>query len=173
MLSLTVLLALFLSGCEVVFTNAPAGKPKQDKALIGRWLKEEEQKPGWVQFDEANHGQLNVSFLPAAPEERNPLFTAQLVTIADHSYMILNPTNEDRDKGFMIARYEISGDKLDVWTPSGDKFKALIKQKRITGEAASTAAMVTDSPENVARLLQSKEGADAFEYFGKFSRVKR
>jgi hypothetical protein len=173
-ISLTLLLVLLLSGCEVVFTHAPVGKLREDKALVGNWINEEKGKESpTLQFDKGAGGEIKVSFLPANPDEQNPLFTARISTIANHSYMVLNPTNEDRDKGFLIARYEITGDELITWLPNAEKFKTLIQQKRIVGEAQSMGAVITDSPDNVARLLASKDSEDAFELFGKFRRTKR
>jgi hypothetical protein len=99
MISLALLCALLLCGCEVVFTHTPAGKLREDKALIGGWINEEKGKESpTLQFDKGDGGEIKVSFLPAKPDERNPLFTARILTIANHSYMVLNPTNEDRDK---------------------------------------------------------------------------
>jgi len=85
----------------------------------------------------------------------------------------LNPTNEDRDKGFLIARYEITGDELIIWLPNEEKFKTLIQEKRIIGEAQSMDARVTDSADNIAKLLASTDIKDAFETFGKFRRIRR
>lgn len=173
-ISLTLLLALFLSGCEVIFTNAPAGKISTDKALIGSWIAQEKGKEVMtLKFDKGAGEEIRVSLLPADHDERNPLFTANIVTIANRSYLVLNPTNEDRDKGFLIARYEITGEELATWIPNEERFKTLIQQKRISGEVRSMGAMVSDSPENLAKLFESKDVEDAFEVFGKFRRVKR
>jgi hypothetical protein len=62
---------------------------------------------------------------------------------------------------------------LIVWLPNEEKFKTLIQQKRIIGEAQSMGAVVTDSADNVAKLLASSDIKDAFETFGKFRRVRR
>jgi hypothetical protein len=174
LISLTLLLALFLCGCEVVFTHAPAGKLMKDKALVGNWINEGKDKEATtLQFDRGAGGEINVSFLPANRDERNPVFSARILMIANHSYMVLNPTNEDRDKGFLIARYEITGDELIIWLPNEEKFKTLIQQKRIIGEAQSMDARVTDSADNIAKLLASTDIKDAFETFGKFRRIRR
>jgi hypothetical protein len=174
MISLTLLWALLLCGCEVVFTHAPAGKLREDKALIGGWINEEKGKEATtLHFDKGAGGEIKISFLPANRDERNPVLTAKILIIANHSYLVLNPTNEDRDKGFLIARYEITGDELMVWLPNEEKFKTLIQQKRIIGEAQSMDAIVTDSADNVAKLLASTDIKDAFEIFGKFRRIRR
>jgi len=34
-------------------------------------------------------------------------------------------------------------------------------------------ALVTDSPNNIAKLLASKDSEDAFEIFGRFRRIRR
>ena len=134
-ISLLVVIAVSLSGCVVVFTNAPAGKPKEDKALLGRWINEEKTKEAiTVQFEKGLRGEVNVSFLPAKPDEKNPVFTARLFEIGAHSYMVLNPTDEDRDKGFLIARYAINDGELTVWLLNSDKVANLIKQKKSRGK---------------------------------------
>jgi hypothetical protein len=173
-ISLLVVMAVALSGCQVVFTNAPAGKPKEDKALRGRWNSEEKDKEAMtVRFDKGVRGEVNVSFLPAKPGDRNPVFTAKLFELGTHSYMVLTPTDAvDRDKGFLIVRYEISGDELSVWIPNSDKVAALIKQKRISGEGGQSSATVTENSDSVSRFLQSKDGQETFEVFGKFRRVR-
>jgi hypothetical protein len=173
-ISLTLLLALFLSGCEVIFTHAPAGKISTDKALIGSWIAQEKGKEVMtLKFDKGAGEEIRVSLLPADHDERNPLFTANIVTIANRSYLVLNPTNEDRDKGFLLARYEISGEELAIWIPNEEKFKTLIQQKKIIGESRSMGALVSDNPENLAKLFESKDIEDAFEVFGKFRRIRR
>ena len=171
-ISLLVVIAVALSGCQVVFTNLPAGKPREDKTLRGRWNSEEKDKEAMtVQFEKGPRGEVNVSFLPAKPGDKNPVFTAKLFELGTQSYMALNPTDaEDRDKGFLIVRYEISGDELSVWIPNSEKVAALIKQKRISGEGGQSGATVTENSENVSRFLQ--DGQEAFEVFGKFRKVK-
>ena len=172
-ISLLVLIALSLSGCQVVFTNPPAAKPKEDKALRGRWTSEEKEKEAMtVRFERRNRGEVDVSFLPDDPDKKNPVFTAKLFEIGGRSYMVLNPTDADRDKGFLIVRYEINGDELAVWILNSEKVAALIKQKRVAGEGGQSGATVTESADNVSRFLQSRDGQDAFEVFGKFRRTR-
>ena len=173
-ISLLVVIAVALAGCQVVFTNLPAGKTREDKALRGRWNSEEKDKEAMtVQFEKGSRGEVNVSFLPAKPGDKNPVFTAKLFELGTQSYMALTPTDaEDRGRGFLIVRYEISGDELSVWIPNSEKVAALIKQKRLSGEGGQSSATVTENSENVSRFLQSKDGQEAFEVFGKFRKVK-
>jgi len=174
MTSLALLLSLFLGGCEVVFIHPPAGKLKLDKTLLGSWINQEKEKEATtLKFDKGTGEEIKISFLPANHDEKNPVLTARILIIANRSYMILNPTNEDRDKGFLLARYEITAGELVIWLPNSEKFKILIQQKRIRGTAESIDPVVTDSPDNLAKLLESKESEDAFEIFGKFRRGKR
>src|SRR5258708_13257200 len=122
-ISVTLLLALFLCGCEVVFTHAPAGKLTKDKALVGNWINEEKGKEATtLQLDKGSGGEIKVSFLPANPDEPNPVLTAKILIIANHSYMVLNPTNEDRHKGFLIALYEITCTDLIIYIPTEETF---------------------------------------------------
>jgi hypothetical protein len=171
--SLLVVVAASLSGCLVVFTNSPAGKPKEDKALLGRWASEEKDKEKMtVQFEKGLRGEVKVSFLPAVPGDKNPVFTAKLFAIGAHSYMALNPTDEeDHDKGFVIARYAIRDGELSVWLLNSTKVTDLIKQKKISGEGQQTGATVTESADSVSRFLQSRGADEAFEDFGKFRRA--
>jgi hypothetical protein len=172
-ISLLVVMAVTLTGCQVVFTNLPAEKPKEDKTLLGRWSSEEKDKEAMTaQFEKGRPGELNVSFLPAKAGEKNPVFTAKLFGVGVYSYMALSPTDEDRDKYFLIVRYEISGDELSVWTPNSDKVADLITRKRISGEAGSYGAAVTESTDGVSRFLQSKDGQGTFEVLGKFRKSK-
>src|SRR6266853_5042730 len=93
---LALLLTLFLCGCEVVFTHAPAGKRTKDKALVGNWINEgKEKEVTALQLDKGAGGEIKVSFLPANPDAPNPGFTAKMLIIANHSYMVRNPTSED------------------------------------------------------------------------------
>ena len=102
-ISFLVVMAVFLSGCEVVFTHAPAGITKEDNAILGRWIStDKEDSQGWVQFDGDPRGQMNVSFRSDDPDEKNPKFAATVLTIGVHSYLVLNPTNGDRDETFLI-----------------------------------------------------------------------
>jgi hypothetical protein len=156
-----------------MFTHAPAGQFRTDKALIGSWITREKGKETTLKFEKGEGEQIKISFLPANPDEHNPLFTANILVIANHSYLVLNPTNEDRDKGFLIARYEITGEELVTWLPNEERFKALIQRKRIMGEARSMSVLVSDSPDNLAKLFESKDIEDAFEPLGTFRRVKR
>src|ERR1700730_3725838 len=121
MISLLLLSALFLCGCEVAFTHAPAGKFRTDKALIGSWTAWEKGKERTLKFEKGKAAEVKISLLPADRDERKPLFTANIIIIANRSYLVLNPTNEDRDKGFLIARYDITGQELVTWMPNEEK----------------------------------------------------
>src|SRR5882762_3069176 len=168
---LALLPVLFLGGCEVVFTHAPAGKFQEDRALVGGWINEERKKdPTTLRFDRGTGGEIKVSFLPADHDERNPVLTARVLLIANHAYLILNPTNEDKDKGFLIARYEITGDDLVIWLPTEEKFKALITQKSIIGRAGGMGALITDRTNNIAKPRGAKDCEDAIEIRGRFRR---
>lgn len=173
-ISLLGVMALAFAGCDVMFTNLPAVKTKEDKALRGLWIGEEKDKKEEmiVQFEKGQRGELNVSFLPAKPGDKNPMFTAKRFELGTYSYLALNPTNEDRDKGFLIVRYEISGDELSVWMPNSARVGDLISQKKVAGQAAQSSATITESADGVSRFLQSKEGQETFEVFGKFRKKK-
>jgi hypothetical protein len=171
-ISSLVVIAVSLSGCLVGFTNPPAGKAKEDKVLMGRWISEDEDAKGAIlQFQTGLRGEINVSLLPAAPKEKNPMFTANLFQIGTHSYMVLNPTDEDRDKGFLIAKYAINDGELTVWLLNSEKVANLIKQKKLTGEVGQGGGTVTDSADNVSRFLQSRDAEEAFEALGKFRKA--
>src|SRR5262245_7218805 len=110
--AVAVLLLVFSAGCVAVFTN-PLSNPqdsKLDQRLIGRWQsKEEANKSAYIQFDAASKVQLNVSLSGKEASERNLGFTAFTTKLGARTYLNLNPTDEDRDKGYLIARYDISG----------------------------------------------------------------
>ena len=175
---LVIILALFFSSCEVFLINplSDSARDKPDERLLGKWInKDEKEKGGFVQFDAGANREINVSFLGGKSEEKNPLFTALTTTIGSHYYMSLNPTNEDRDKGYLLARYEMKGDEMTVWLLDSDKVKVAIGQKKLKGEVGQGAAptiTITDTADKVRAFLASPESNELFKYLGTFERVK-
>jgi hypothetical protein len=171
-ISLLVAMAVSMSGCMVGFSNPPAGKPKKDKDLMGRWISEEKDAKGAIlQLRTGSREEIDVSLLPAEPKGKNPMFTASLFQIGTHSYMVLNPTDEDRNKELLIARYMISSDELVVWLLNSEKVADLIKQKKISGEGQMS-PKVTETAEGVSRFLESRAAEEAFEVAGRFRRAR-
>jgi hypothetical protein len=67
---------------------------------MGNWINEEKgEESTTLQFDKGAGREIEVSFLPAKPDERNPIFAAKILTIANHSYLVLNPSPTFRIKG--------------------------------------------------------------------------
>ena len=175
---LVAIFALFFSACEVVLINplSDSARDKPDERLLGKWInRDEKDKGGFVQFATGANGEINVSFLGGKSEEKNPLFTARTTTIGNYHYISLNPTNEDRDKGYLLARYEMKDDKMSVWMLDSDKVKTAIAQKKLKGKVGQGPAptiTITDTSNNVRAFLESPESNELFEYFGTFERIK-
>ena len=175
---LVALLALFFSACEVVLTNplSDSARDKPDERLLGKWINKDEKEKGvFVQFDTGANREFNVSFLGGKSEEKNPVFTALTTTIGGHYYMTLNPTDEDRDKGYFLARYEMKGDEMTVWLLDSDKVRAAIGQKKLKGEVGQGAApkiTITDAADKVRSFLESPKSSELFKYLGTFERIK-
>jgi hypothetical protein len=174
---LVALLALFFSACEVVLINplSDSATDKPDERLPGKWINKDEKGKGvYVQFDTGANRELNVSIFGGKGEEKNPAFTATTTTIGNRFYMSLYPTDEARDKGYLLARYEIKGDEMTVWLLDSEKVKAAITQKRLKGEAGQGSPpiiTITDAADKVRAVLGSSESNELFKYLGTFERV--
>ena len=88
--------------------------------------------------------------------------------------MNLSPTDEYRDKGYLIVRYAVSDDELKVWIPDADMVKNGITQGKIKGQPGRALGppTVSDSPEKIVALLEASGGDDLFKFLVKFERVK-
>src|SRR5437764_13871482 len=175
---LVIILAIFFSSCEVFLINplSDSARDKPDERLLGKWInKDEKEKGGFVQFDAGANREFNISFLGGKYEEKNPLFTARTTTIGGHYYISLNPTNEDRDKGYLLAKYEMKGDEMTVWLLDSDKVKAAIVQKKLKGDVSQgvgSTITITDAADKVRSFLESPKSSELFKYLGTFERIK-
>ena len=89
--------------------------------------------------------------------------------------MSLNPTNEDRGKGYLLARYEIKGDEMTVWLLDSDKVRAAIVQKKLKGDVSQgvgSTITITDAADKVRSFLESPKSSELFKYLGTFERIK-
>jgi len=65
-------------------------------------------------------------------------------------------------EGYWFVKYRIKGDSLDVWTMNSDAKRKAIQSGKIKGTVKENTSMLTDTPENLASLLSSEEGAKLF-----------
>jgi hypothetical protein len=147
-----------------------------DNRLLGEWIATDGKNTGdYIRFDQGPNMEMSISAFGADITEQNPAFTMFTTRLGKHYYMNLNPTDEDRGKGYLIVRYTVSGDELKVWILDDDKVKSAITQGKIKGQPgrALGSTTVSDSAEKIAALLEASGGDDLFKLFVKFKRVKR
>lgn len=165
--------ALLLSACETVFVKplpAPAAKP--DQRLLGRWVSESESDHGaYVQFDNGAGSELNISGLVSEPGDKTPVFTATTKRIGQYDFMCLSPTDEDKDKFFLVSRYAFDGDELTVWTLDQDKMNAAVTRRKLKGTVGQGVSdtVISDTPENVLKFLETAGG----EMFKEMVRLRK
>src|SRR5262249_10821454 len=124
-----LLAACIFSGCEVVFLNSLSGPQDAtlDKRLLGEWVaKDEKDSDVHIRFDRGSNMEMGISAFGDDITVLNPAFTMFTTKLGEHYYMQLNPTDEDRDKGYLIVRYMVSGDELTLWILDDDKVKSAI-----------------------------------------------
>lgn len=174
---LVMLAAVFFSACEVLLINplSDPSRDKRDESLLGRWVKEDaETRDRYIQFTAGAGQELNVSVFGEENEEKNPVFRALTTNIGDHHYLSLYSTDPDKVEGYLLARYEVKGDKMSVWILDSKKVQAAIEQKRLKGEVGQGVApsvMITDTADKVRSLIESPQGAELFEQLGTFKRI--
>jgi len=173
-----LLVACVLSGCTVVFLN-PLSSPQDatpDKRLLGKWVAKEKKNSGvYLQVDREPNGEMRISSFGGENTEQDSPFTMFTTRLGRHYYMNLNATDEDRGKGYLIAKYAVRGDELTVWILDADKVKSAITQGKIKGQPGGRLGITTisDSPEKIASLLEGSGGNHFIELFGNFERVNR
>src|SRR5580765_1522541 len=103
----------FCSGCETVFVN-PLSDPSQaktDDRLFGRWICTDKENQGVIiQFDKSSESETKISVFAKDNKDKNPPFLMFPTKIGKQTYMNLSPTNEDKGKGYLITKYQVSGD---------------------------------------------------------------
>lgn len=170
-------MALVFSACETVFLNPLSNlrEAKPDNRLPGKWISKDEKYNGaYIRFDGSANLETNISAFGGETQEQYPAFTMYTTKIGKHTYMNLNPADEDRDKGYLIVRYAIEGNQLTVWILDPDKVKAAIAQGKLKGTSAPGfgTTTVSDTSKNIAAYLESDADGELFQHAWRFEKVE-
>jgi|GEM_PF-3485921 len=151
-----------LAGCAPVFLN-PISDPDRaetDKRLLGRWKGTDKGNTNdYMRFEATSDTQMNVSLFDDKEPEPKPMFRMFTSKVGSRYYMNLGFIDEDKSKGYLIARYELEGTTLTVWLLDEDKVKAAIESGLLKGTpgVGTVDTKVTDSSQRVAQFLATSD----------------
>jgi hypothetical protein len=167
---LFILAVFLLSSCEVVFLKSIAENKKIDKRLLGKWQSADpNDKKGFIEFAKKSKFQIDVIAPDDETGEISKAFTASTVKIGNYYYLNLTPA--DKDKGNLVARYEIQNNEMTIWLMNSDKIKEALKQNKLKGYSESSGSVViTNDSENIKDFLKSPESDKTFEFFAKLKK---
>ena len=177
-LLIVIMAVLFCSGCETIFLNplSDPSRAKPDDRLYGRWVCTDKENKGIIiQFDKNSDTETKISVFAKDNHSKNPPFLMFPTKVGKHTFMNLMPTEEDKGKGYLIAKYQVSGDSLTIWIFDSEKIKAVVTQGKLKGTpgAGIGTTTISDTAEHVAAFLESPDGDNAFEYFGAFKKLNK
>ena len=170
-----ILLAFSSVSCLIV-TQHPlidSTKSEPDKRLEGRWVGTGELRDVYAVFE--GDRTLETNILGKGSTEEEMLFDVATGPIGRFRYMSLKLRNEVTGKGYLLARYSIEGDELNIWLLNSPLFDAAISRGRLKSDkGGSSMTMLTDSPRKLVRFIEEHENALAlFQHLGTFKRERR
>ncbi len=130
------LLGLILCGC--ITAEQPLGSEPPDPALAGLWV---------CQEDPNNNLYLHVLVHPSLPEATvvrvvEPLSEQGAMGGAEQARVLLTRDGYASiklpEQGFMVARYELAGDRLRVCFPAYEPVARAIQEGKLSGKAWTT-----------------------------------
>ena len=194
--SVGVLVVALAASCVPTSTNplSPVTEARHDPQLIGLWAgkpPDEHDDVVWVHFVEAEDSMTDIICVAAEREGADLMFyKMHPTTVGKNAYMNLKrgiPDNlipddkaeqlrKDLQAGnCILAKYEVSGDVLKIWTMT-DKIGDAIQSGKLKGTVKKgkwlSNITITDSPEHMAKFLQTAEHAEIFDLLLVCKRVK-
>jgi hypothetical protein len=98
---------------------------------------------------------------------------ARALKIDESSYMVLNDSDITKRKGYLLAKYVITGDRMKVWLVDEKKVRQAVTDGKLKGKIGKetyAGVTVTDTPEKILDYLKTT-GDDAFEFLVDFEKV--
>ncbi|MBN1394312.1 MAG: hypothetical protein JW959_04765 [Pirellulales bacterium] len=177
-------MSLLLSSCESDNPLSDPQKANLDKRLLGIWRLDDSGEtvyyhvgkasdklpPGVMMAVQVRHA-LNGSI------QRPGEFFAFSTSIGEYNYLnLIGLKDEDGgvaklwDDGwkpelisdYLLVKYEVKGDSLDIWVMEADAQRLLIESGKIKGVIDGDGTRFTDTTEKLAALMASPEGEKLF-----------
>ena len=170
---LSVACALFFSACDVTFINPLPDSLSfaRDERLLGRWKAlDKKERPNHVTFNSGSDGEFIIHSEAGDPAM---VLRARALKIDESSYMVLNDSDTTKRKGYLLAKYVITGDRMKIWLVDEKKVRQAVTDGKLKGEIGKetyAGVTVTDTPEKILDYLKTT-GDDAFEFLVDFEKV--
>jgi hypothetical protein len=173
---LLLLFAFSSTACVVVSMQSliDPQSSKFDPQLRGRWVsREKKQEQIYALFDGGPLLESNILAGKGFTDRSELLFEMVVGTLGKHRYLSLKPKSDDSWKGYLLIRYAISGDELQVWLLNSARINEAISQGKLKGESSggTSDTMISDSPAKFAAYIEANQDPELFEFLGKFKRV--
>lgn len=170
---LVIACALFFSACEVTFINPlpDSLSVARDERLLGRWKDlDKKEHPAYVRFDSGSDGEFIIHFESDDPDV---VLSARTLRIDESSYLVLKDSDTTKRKGYLLAKYVVTGDRMKVWLVDEKKVRQAVRDGKLKGEIGKetyAGVTVTDTPEKILDYLKTA-GDGAFEFLVDFEKV--
>lgn len=171
---LLLLVPIFLcSSCVVSFKNplVDSNTKTVDNRLLGKWTPAEAKKDEVYEFSKDENSNTVLKLVDGNNPSERVVFFVSTVQLGKYNYMSLKLITEDREDTFMIARYEIKGNEMNVSLPDKAKVREFIEQGKLDGGPKSYDEIsVSNSTAEIRKFLESTESDAVFEEFGKLKK---
>lgn len=171
-----VISGLLLTGCDVVFIN-PLLDPQKavmDKRLIGTWHIQDATAPGDIKLEQAGQ---KVRVAAVTSKKFKDKLPREFYTLAcaDKNFIVAAYQGRVGKKtypGYMVIRYKIEHDALQVLLANPAQFKAALQAGQLRGQAgAAFASTIIAAPAQQALQFLCAADDNLFEYLGEVKRV--
>jgi hypothetical protein len=125
---------------------------------------------GYVRLDARQKDELIIHFETGDPKV---VLSATVLKIDGDSYLVLNDSDATKRKGYLLAKYLITGDRMKVWLIDEKKVRQAIRDGKLKGEIGRetyAGSTITDTPEKILGYLKTA-GDDALEFLADFEKV--
>jgi hypothetical protein len=160
---------LVLCGCHAPLFKNPVGDPKNvraDASLSGFWTFDDHErtiflhltpwKDGWVEMIMTDNGSKgsSVFIFRGFPVKVGTKFYLNLKQVDIQSDGLLKQKHSEQ-KEWLLIRYEVDqkSNELKIWLMDNSAIRTAIKDEHIKGEFKNDEAVITESTENLVKIL--------------------
>lgn len=175
-LLLPALMGLWLTGCVVTLPQplTPAAQARIDPALSGTWRDEAQTMTATVQAQD--HHSLGIVVTELTTDGQTRTFHYQGHTSVLKGRRYLNLHGEESGTGYMLMRYSVTGDVLEMMLMDPVYTRAAVRRGEIAGEAQDNS--ITIAPEvnltadaGAIAAFVARHQAELFKQPGRLLRV--
>lgn len=166
-------LGFFVSSCVVVFNNPLFESSEIDKNLLGKWIITNQKGEGYLRFTSDSDKEIS---LWTSKDNKSEEKIAQITLnkIGRESFAQIKPIENDDDdeRAYLLAKYEIIGDSLTIWILDEKKLKAKVLEGKIKGEIGRNGeVIISETAKEFTKFLRSNKDESLFKLFDNLKRA--